>query len=526
MTDIKTLLLLELRSFYGINKFLHTKDIKEKKRFKSLSIIWVFLIAMVFVYVGGLVYGLCTLGLAEIVPSYLVVISGAIIVFFGMFTAGNRIFALKGYDVLVSLPIKSAAVVISRFLGHYIADLILAAVIMLPGFAVYGYCIKPNLLFYVMAVFITVFVPAIPLVIATLFGTVITALTSGMKKKSLAQSIFSVLLVIGVMVLSFSAEGFTKNLTAEQFKDLAVTVGSALKEVYPPVILVSSAFSGNIVSMLIYAAVSVVITLAAVFVISKNFDFIVHRLLNFKAGHNYKVGKMESRSILKALWQREAKRYFASSIYVTNTIIGPILATIMAVALCFMGLDSITAEFPDNIDIVSVLPFVYSAVFCMANTSSVSVSMEGKQFNVVKSLPITSKQLFDSKILFNLSLMLPFFAVSQTALFIATKPTLMQFVWQLILPIFIMLFAVVFGITVNLKFHSFDWENEVTVVKQSTASALGGFAGPFLSGILGVAAFLVPNRFSDILKAVMCLILFAVTAALYKHNNRKKLIDL
>ncbi len=527
MNEIKTLLLLELRSFYGINKFIHTKDQKYKTGYKRRAIVWILLIAMIFSYVGELVFGLCSLGLSEIVPSYLIMISSLLIVFFDLFTCGNRIFSQKGYDILTSMPIKSESVVISRFLGHYIADLALTLAIALPGFAVYGYLIKPDILFYIFAFIGVLFVPILPLVIATLFGTVVMRLSSRMKNKSLAQSALSVLVVVGVMTVSFSMEGLTESLSVEQFTSLANNISEAFSKIYPPAVWLGEAIVGaNALKLLIFVILSVFVLALALLIISRNYDSIIRRLSSFSAKHNYKIGKIQSRGVTKALYFRELKRYFASSIYVTNTIVGPILGAIMSIALCIVGVDSIKASLPFEIDIIGVLPFVFSAVFTMMTTTCVSISMEGKHFWVVKSMPITSKALFDSKILLNLSLMLPFYLISQIAFIIALKPTAIQILWLLLIPAAVALFVTVFGITVNLKFHSFDWENEVTVVKQSLPAALGGFAGFFLSIILSIFVLITPSFLENAVKLLLMLILLSVTVFLYKSNNKKKLEEL
>lgn len=527
MNEIRTLLLLELRSFYGINKFLHTKDQKLKKKYKRLGIVWVIIIGMLFAYIGGLVIGLYSLGLAEIVPTYLALLSSALIVFFGMFSAGNRIFTQRGYDILVSMPIKPNSVVISRFLGLYIADLVLTSVVSLPGIAVYGYLINPNITFYLMSLISIIFIPLIPLTLSVLFGSFVLAISSRMKNKSMVQSALSVLFVVGVMVLSFGMGGVAEELTVEQITNLANTVNGILAKAYPPAAWASAAImNGDIIKLLLFIAVSLLAAVLTIFVVSSNFNRISRGLLSFTAKHNYKIGKMGSRSIVKSLYMREAKRYFSSSIYVTNTIVGPVLGTIMAVAVCVLGIDSLKSSIPLPIDIEVILPFVFSAVFCIMTTTSVSISMEGKQFWIVKSLPISSKELFDSKILFNLSLLLPFYLVSEVAMAVAVKPTFIELIRQIIIPLSIMLFVTVFGITVNLKSHSFDWEQEAAVVKQSLAAAVGGFAGFFLSVILIGVVFVTPAQYNIAVISVICIVLWLATALLYRANNKTKLTDL
>ncbi len=525
MGEIRNLLSLELRSFYGINKFLHTKDQKLKNRYRVLTVSWIIIICMIFTYVGALVKGLCILGLSEIAPAYLAVLSSMFIIFFGMFSSGNRIFTQKGYDILVSMPVSPYSIVISRFLGLYIADLVVTLVITIPGMAVYASCVKPDILFYLLSFVSVLFVPAIPLVISTLIATLIMAVSSRMKNKSMMQSLLSVAIVIGIMAISFSMESVTQNMTEEQFFNLAKTIAAVFSKVYPPSIWFNSAIIYfDILKLILFIAVSVASVFLTVLIVSKSFNFIVRNLFNFTAKHNYKVEKTERKDLLKSLYLREVKRYFSSSIYVTNTIIGPVLALALSIFLCVTGYEKISNSIP--IDILAFLPFVFSAVIGMCCTTSVSLSMEGKQFWIVKSLPIPIKALLDSKILLNLSLVFPFYLISEILFAITFKPDLNEFMWLLIIPAVILLFTSVFGITVNLKFNSFDWENETSIVKQSFSSMIGTFAGFILSAVLGVAVFLIPQDYTEMFKIIICLLILRITLMLYKSNNKKNLMDL
>ncbi len=521
MNELRALLSVELRSLYGINRMLHTRDPKEKKRYRIQSIAWAILIAMAFFYVGGLVYGLCTLGLGSIVPAYLVVVASMLILVFNLFSAGNRIFGQRGYDIVASMPFPPGTVVASRFLTLYVGDLTFVLAIMLPGIGVYGYLQQPHAGFYLFAILVTAFLPAIPLVIAALFGTAMLAFSSRMKHKSLVQSALSVLLVVGVMICSFSMEGLLTEVTPEQLAQLAQRVGELIGRLYPPALWVNRAMTQpSVLHLLLFILVSLGVMALAYFITARYFHAILRRLNSFTAKHSYTLRKMERRSLLRALYQREVKRYFSSSIYVTNTVVGPILGCIMAVALWVAGVDPVQTAIGLPVDIPALLPFAFSAVFCTMTTTSVAVSMEGRQFWVVKSLPIPTKTLLDSKILLNLSLMLPFYLVAEGAMILALKPDLWQLLYLLLIPAVIALFSVVFGIAVNLKLCRFDWENEAAVVKQSVSAALGGFGGFFASVLLAGAALLTPEPYGNGVKALLCLAVLGITALLYRKNNR------
>lgn len=177
---------------------------------------------------------------------------------------------------------------------------------------------------------------------------------------------------------------------------------------------------------------------------------------------------------LHALCRREFKRYFSSSVYVTNTIIGPVMGTILSAALLSAGGDYIAALLPASFNLRDLVPFGLSGIFCMMNATSTSISLEGKSWWLVKSLPLATKTILDAKILMNLLLLLPFYLVSEIMLILALRPTGLAAVWFVLIPVLIAVFSCVYGITMNLRFPVFDWASEVNVVKQSASATLVG----------------------------------------------------
>lgn len=81
-----------------------------------------------------------------------------------------------------------------------------------------------------------------------------------------------------------------------------------------------------------------------------------------------------------------------------------------------MGMDGIGQMLPLPVDVPGLIPFRVGGVFCMMTAASVSVSMEGNRFWIVKTLPIPTKTILDAKILMNLLLMLPFYLISEVFL--------------------------------------------------------------------------------------------------------------
>ncbi len=518
MGEVRTLTAMELRSLWGLNQYRHTKDAKVKNRCRLLLGAWIIVILVVFSYVGGLVYGLCLLGLGDIVLPYLVVMASLLVFAFGVFKAGHILFGRQGYEILAAMPIRPQCVVLSRFLAMYAQDLAVTFAVLLPGTIVYGLLTQPNISFYAVVLVTGALVPAIPLTVSSLIGTVILAISSGVKHKSLIQTALMLLTVLAVLVGSAGLGSFAENITPEMLTKLAQAAAEAMGRLYPPAMWLSS---GGFWGVLAFSTLSAAVVALEIWLVSRNFHSIMGKLAAVSSSKDYQITAMESRSLLKCLYLREAKRYFASSIYVVNTILGPIMGCVMAGAVCFAGVDAVQQLLP--VEVADLLPFVLGGVFSMMTTTAVSISMEGKQFWVVKSLPIPAKDLFDSKILLNLSLMLPFYILSEVFMILALRPQALQLLWLLLIPAQIMVFSVIFGITVNRKLYSFDWEKEEQVVKQSAATALGGFAGPLLATVWAVAALTVPEGWDWLFRAAVCASLAALSYVLYRGNNKTKL---
>ncbi len=495
MGEIRILSMLELRSRYGFNKFLHTKDPKHRNRSLLLGGVWALLVLMVVGYTGGMVWALCRMGLSDVVEPYLVVAASMLVFLFGILQAGQRIFGPRGYDILTAMPLRPGSVVLSRFLVMYLEDLLLTLLIAIPGGVVHGIFGTPAGSFWLRVPLI----PALPLVASILAGTVIMALSARMKHRSLVQTGLMLSLVVGLLCMGFGME------ETEITPELLELLVERLTQWYPPAMW----------ELLPFWAVSAAAVGTAAGVVVKCYHPLMGKLMTFSGKHRYVLGALESRSVAKALYLREAKRYFSSSIYVTNTILGPILGTVMAAALWIAGPETLP------FDITPVLPYALGAVFTTMTTASTSISMEGKQIWVVQSLPIPAKIWLDGKMLLNLSLMTPFYAISEVLLLLAVRPGWLDGLWLILIPAQLMIFAVVIGIAVDLRFHSFDWEKEEQIVKQSVSSMLGGFAGMLVSVGLGGLAYLMPAA-----AGVAVLLLAPATAFLYTSSQQVQMQNL
>ena len=105
------------------------------------------------------------------------------------------------------------------------------------------------------------------------------------------------------------------------------------------------------------------------------------------------------------------------------------MGCIISGALLFTGPERIKEILPVPVDLAGIAPFLLAGTFCMMTTAATSVSMEGKNWWLVKSLPLPTKTILDAKILMNLILVLPFYLLSEVFLILALRPGMQKGFW-------------------------------------------------------------------------------------------------
>ena len=520
---------LQLGNLFGINELRHTKDRAKKGRFIGLAVVWVMLIVMLIGYVGAFSYGLSVMGMADIIPMYLYAVASLLLLIFSFFKAGSTLFAMKGYEMLVSLPVSRAAIIISRFACMYLANLLVELLIMLPGMAVYGYFVRPSAGFYVIFIVGSLFLPLFPLTVSSVLGALITAVSSRSRHKSLVETILMLVVVIAVLGGSLFLSDKGTQFTEEHLKNMAEILSVQIGRIYPPSVWFNDALSGNFKAFALLLVAPTVVFVAFVAVLQKYFHTICTAIHAVSAKNNYKLTRLQRSSHVTALWRKELKRYFSSGVYVTNTVVGYVMAVLVAAGVFFVGIGKMveTLGLPDvELVILRCLPYGLSCLLCMTSITACSISMEGNTFWQIQTLPVTAKEVYDSKLLVNLSVAAPFYLAAVIFLGLSVKPTGLSLVWLLVIPVCYMLFSCVVGITVNLTFPVLKWENEVRIVKQSASMLVAMLIG-MLSTILPLVGMVfVGEDLSEWICLLTVVILVIITCILYRRNNKVALIKI
>ena len=150
----------------------------------------------------------------------------------------------------------------------------------------------------------------------------------------------------------------------------------------------------------------------------------------------------------------------------------------------------------------------------MMATTACSPSLEGKNYWIVQSLPISKKTLYQGKMMFNMYLSAPFMTFAIVCMCISAKVPVSDMLLYIVLGFMLCCFSTAWGCVCGIKHMRLDWENEMEVIKQGTAVAIYLFPNMIATMGLCVLMVILGRRIDHALLAVILIVITGVLAAL------------
>lgn len=511
MGKFRALLLLNLKAMLSSFRVGGRKKARQASGLGTLV-----MMAIIAVYFSGLysfnfasqLAKVNMLPLLFLIISVMAVIMGVIFTIFG---AQGVVFGGRDNDLMLALPISPFTLMLSRTLALYLENLIFGVFVMLPaGVAYLAFGGKGGVGFIPALLVCTVFLSLLPTLISLVCGYVLAWFSSKFTRKALLSTIlyfaFFILLMAGV----FQLNGLMINLAAYATGIQAGFSGWGL----PFLLLERAVTQGDILALLGLCALCLLPFLAVVWLFARRYKHIVTGLTARGARSDYKLGQVSASGQRLALLKKEARRFIGTPIYLFNCGFGLVLMLVAAVAGVVMRpklievlgmLSAVGVTLPLAPVLAAVLAFLVSTV----ELTSVTFSLEGKQFWILKEAPVSAGTLFLVKIGFQLLLVIPCLLVSTLCLgLVLSLPPLELLLVFLGCGFFALCNALV-GIYINLCFPKLDAVNDAVVVKQSASVMISTFGSMIV--VLATAGIYVLT--AKVLGELGVLSLFAVLFA-------------
>ena len=513
MNNIFYLLRIRLLSAFGINKLLHTADLKEKKKAiwagVGMCFLALMLVGMSVLYNVMIAIAFKEMGIVELYLPMVMSLTSFMILITTFYKVKGILFESKDYDMILALPIKTSHIVGTQVFYLYLMNVLFLVGIMIPAGVVYSVIARPEGVFYLLYGVTLFFVPCIPIIIATFIGAIITMLTMRLRHTNLITILLNILLIVGIMCISFGAS----SVSEESMGQLSQMLMDTINRIYPLAQLYLQAVCEySLGAALLFIGISVLAFVLFVIFIGRKFKTI-HTMLHTSGRRSqYEGGQVKESSVLGTLYYKELKRYFSSPVYVMNTSVGIILMLLLSISLFFLD----TTQIEHILDIsgssqyiVEFAPLIVAFCIILNCTTAYSISLEGKNLWILKSSPIDAKTIFLSKIAIQLTINIPAILLNAILMTIALRAHFMQALLIFVIPTVYTIFIAIMGIIINLKWPNLEWTNEVAVIKQSMATMFAAVVGLISIIVPGALVIIIPGV-STAMKLIMLLVVMIV----------------
>lgn len=514
MKELWILIRVQIYNFFPINKIRYSENNKSSGSITSLGITVIFVFSCIYNIMTAKT--LVQVGQQELIPAYMLAVSSFAILFLTIFYSNGILFGSRDMEVLLSLPVKGLDIISSKFMFMYLLNFFIGLMFMLPGGIVWVGSESLGAVDIILFFLSILFVPLIPMWIASCMGIIIVVSSSFFKRKNIVALIFSFAMIGSVGYMAVSAMGNENSI--------GIILAKQITGLYP----ISKLFM-QYYNFPMYIGEGFFIFLStAVFYIFIKIVSAKYGLLNTLAktipGYADNKETYNRKSLFVALYKKELGRFLSSYMEVLNAGFGVILLCVFSIFLLFnpveqigryVGIENINEYFSN------LSPLFIAAMLVISCPAASAISLEGKNIWILQSSPAKVKTILNSKIALNLTLHMIGYIISVFVFILKLDMNFIQIFNLIIVPICYSLFITVTGVALNKKYPNYEWESEMIVVKQSMPV--------ILSGLTGIVAIIIPIFLYLVLKLpityalqTVSVVLTIVTIVVYRkvsHSN-------
>lgn len=406
-------------------------------------------------------------------------------VLFTLFQASGLLFDNKDFDLLAPLPIQHRTVVTAK-LTMMLLFILLFSLLMNGGIIGLYYYFSPfNFLSIITFFPLYAIVPIPVMVFVSLVALGIDRLAARFVKKSTVNIVLLTAFLIGyfgISLLSVDADLLAFFQPIQTFFQMFYA---------PANWFVEAIDNGNLLSVVWLLLSHGFVLVIAVMLLTPLTLYTNRRKTMALKAKVVKKTAFKSKPFWAALILKEWSLFLNTPSYFINCGFGVIVMLILS-TLSFWFKESLLTGLglvglPAPWAIMAVLGFSTSTVY----TPAISLSLEGKNFAMLKALPIPGRTVLLSKAAFNMTVLTLPLVLSVVLFGVAFEMGWWQISLMLIALWFFALLLSLSDLFFNLWFPKFDFQNEVEVVKQSLASFFAVMFGVGLLAFLGYGAYVL-----------------------------------
>ncbi len=493
---------------------------KGAARSKSSSILLIALYAfLMIVVIGGmftlLSVSLCrpftALGLDWLYFDIMTLTALLLGIFGSIFNTYSSLYKAKDNDLMLSLPVPTRYILISRLAGVCLMGLMFTAVVMLPAVIVYFVVARPALAGVIGSLLLTVLTAVFVFTLSCILGWGVAKISVHLKSRSLVVVLLSLVFFGFYYFFFFNLSEYLNELILN-----AAVIGEKVRSSAHILYVIGRCGEGDPLSMLYLTAAVSALLAATCFALSRSFIKIATSSDKL-AKRVYRARTAKLRSPSSALLFRETAHLLSSPTYMLNCALGTPLLLIAGTLLLIKGREllDIAAMLPLPDGLCAAIPCFCVCFLCSTcDLTAPSVSLEGRSLWIAQSLPVRPWDILRAKLRLHLLLTAVPALYCSVCVCIVFRPELPTAAACLVLPPVFTLFTAALGLIVDLERPNLSWQSETSVVKQNAGVLVTMLVGNIAAVLGGCGCYVLSSKLGPAAAVWLLCALFALVSAL------------
>lgn len=454
----------------------------------------------------------------------------SLLIFMTSMSQARGIYIGEDYDMLSALPLKKRTIVASKIITLYLTELVFSLLVMIPnGIVMIAYA--KSVTGFLIALLLSVTLPIVPIAIAIFISLLITLATSRFKYANYIFVVMYTLLIVGFSALSMILNNMKEAEAASGFSSMS----NVMKWVNPSYILVELSMTQSYLFLIAFVGANILVAALSVLFLAVFFDKLHEIVTSVSMKKKYVRKDLKVKSPEKTLFGLEFKRLVNSKLYFVNSIMGSIMCVmgstvfIITFTQAMSKAEEASSLASMQIMLIPIFILIASMIVGMGNPTTASINIEGKNFWIIKTLPINYKTYLKTKIRFALILTIPACLIASSVAVAFKHDSWIEIVAAYLLPVIYVIFNTLIGMITAIKHPKLKWSNETEAVKNAASVVISLLIDLGISFILGPVLIVIPIVLPEyaflgyIIFGALCLIPI-IPCAIYINKNFTKKI--
>lgn len=462
-------------------------------------------VAVMFAFLGP---AFAAVGIVPEVTALLLDAGFIVVLVFGTIGIFSYVYFARDSEFLLSLPVRPSAVFLAKLAAVYAQEIMIAALVMVPGTLALGISTVQPATYYIMILLALLLVPVMALLVASLVSVPLAAAASFFRRKGAVSGILLIILFAAFMgvymyfvySMSYGTGGdqSVEEILAEMQSGM-VTMASVLYPVYALArfgtltpALVGSVAGSALIDLAIFFGTVIAAGALTVLISGKAYKGAALRQ-NEHTSSVTSAREYVSSSALGALMKKEWREMVRNTSFAFQCLAGVVLSPVIVVVVSLAsGMQNFTLVPLPSAEIMawgtSLLMIVMMGVG-MNQFATTAVSREGRSFAYSKTIPVPYTTQLLAKII--VADIIAYITVTLSLVAAIVTAAIGGYADPLAIvlsAVFLLVYTaayVNFGVLHDLKKPKLDWVTPREAVK-SNATTVVPMLLDFLIGILGV----------------------------------------